>query len=1053
MSDSSSDSDNADLNAIIAECYEAREQGRVIDRAALLAKHPELRAELTEFFADWDQMANFLPDNNPPQSRQQVPGRSEQTHDAGERDSSHGARRGGKIKYFGEYEILDEVGSGGMGVVYKARQAKLRKIVAVKMIRTGELARPREVQRFQAEARAAAKLDHPGIVSVHEVGVHEGHYYYTMDFVGGGSLSQLHRDEPIAAQRSAELVKQLAEAMFYAHSQGIVHRDLKPANILLTTTGVPRITDFGLAKRLWNDEDSAEASMTETGQVLGTAGYMSPEQAAGQTRMVGPAADIYALGAILYAMLTTRAPFIGESAEATIRQVIHNEPIAPHVLNGSIPRDLETICLKCLAKEPHKRYGTAQLLAEDLQRFLEGRPVLARPVSRPARAWRWCRRNPVIAALATSVVILLIVGSAISTTLAIIASNNAELAIQQTDIVTKKSKELESTIRDLDTARKEAEQNEKVAREQSQLALKSLESVIFDIQRSLENAPGTGELRRSLLQTALAQLRKVSESFVTRPAIDRSTVAALHDLGDVFLKIGASPEIGGDGPSAEATKVYQRALDISQQLAVKSPKDATAQRELARSYGKLGDARVQSGQVAEAIKLYQQGFTIANDLANQAGPGVSQALGDLAAWHARLGDLQLREGQVRKALDSYQQGAIVSERWAEAYPNDPEAQRTMADWYARVGDGQLQAGEMDDAIKSYQKSTASSRKFLAENPHDYLTQLGLSSVYPRLTHVLLETGDVAGAMESSRQGLDICLSLEKSDPKNVMIRRDLARAHVIRANAQLKAKEVNAALESYNTGLKVIKELAESDPTDADAQRGLSITYERLGDAYIASNQLPGAIGTFQSALTITKKLAESNPSDTQAQLDQFTSHYRIASAYQQQKQFEQAIESYRSGIQILLDLQKIDRLPAGLEHWIGQAQAWVEQCEMAPIAMGDWEALFKQPPNKLLYLLDLRAQLLAPEGRTEEALQAVTKLRALGTTNADHLYNSACVYCACARAAKSPAEREKFLNDAVAVLKEAIAAGYANFEHMASDRDLAAIQDLPAFKELLPSQ
>jgi tRNA A-37 threonylcarbamoyl transferase component Bud32/WD40 repeat protein len=386
------------LDALIAEYYEAAERGQPPDRAEFLRLHPDFANELREFFADVGQIEQVAPPLRPA------------LEDTKQYDSSRNSSLspGGLVRYIGDYEILEQIGSGGMGVVYKARQAKLKKIVALKMIKMGQLASEQEVRRFQAEARAAANLDHPGIVAVHEVGVHHGHHYDAMDYVAGDSLSKLHRDEPVASRRAAELVKQLAEAMHYAHCQGIVHRDLKPANVLLTTTGVPRITDFGLAKRLWTDDDSAAVSMTESGQIIGTAGYMSPEQAAGKTRVVGPPADIYALGAILYALLTSRAPFVGESQSDTILQVIHKEPVSPRTLNPSTPRDLETICLKCLEKEPHKRYGTAQLLADDLQRFLDNRPVLARPLSRPARAWRWCRRNPWAA---TALALLVILGA------------------------------------------------------------------------------------------------------------------------------------------------------------------------------------------------------------------------------------------------------------------------------------------------------------------------------------------------------------------------------------------------------------------------------------------------------------------------------------------------------------------------------------------------------------------------------------------------------------------------------------------------------------------
>lgn len=401
MSDSSERSQHEQqLDAIIAEYYQAAEQGQPLDQAEVLSCHPDFSAELREFFADVKEIEWAAPPLRPAME--------DTKPDDSSRSSS--LSPGVQVRYVGDYEILEELGSGGMGVVYKARQAKLKKIVALKMIKMGQLASEQEVRRFQAEARAAANLDHPGIVAVHEVGVHHNHHYYAMDYVAGDSLSKLHRDEPVAARRAAELIKQMAEAMHYAHGQGIVHRDLKPANVLLTAGGVPRITDFGLAKRHWSDDDSAGVSMTEPGQILGTAGYMSPEQAAGKTRLVGPSADIYALGAVLYALLTSRAPFVGESQADTILQVIQREPVSPRILNPSIARDLETICLKCLEKESHKRYGTAQLLADDLSRFLDGRPVIARPISHAARGWRWCRRNPALATLGLVLVIASTIG-------------------------------------------------------------------------------------------------------------------------------------------------------------------------------------------------------------------------------------------------------------------------------------------------------------------------------------------------------------------------------------------------------------------------------------------------------------------------------------------------------------------------------------------------------------------------------------------------------------------------------------------------------------------
>ncbi len=414
------------LDAIINRYYEAVEQGDPPDQTAFIAQHPEFAAELRDFFADLGNFHGALPSaNKHSNSDDTLPMRP-----MGDDRLSHGA----VVRYFGEYEILEQLGVGGMGVVYKAWQTKVKRIVALKMIRAGELATAEDVQRFENDARCAANLTHPGIVAVHEVGLHDGKHFFTMDYVDGGSLAQLHRDEPVPARRAADLLRQLAEAVHYAHGKGIIHRDLKPANIVMTNDGIPRITDFGLAKRIRSDEESIEPSLTQTGQILGTAGYMPPEQASGKMKdVVGPLADIYSLGAVLYALLTSRAPFVGESTSDTLLQVLQKEPISPRLLNPSVPRDLETICLKCLNKEPGKRYGTAQLVADDLTLFQKGCPINARPAGRVERTWRWCRRNRWIAGLAAGVAASLLIGTIVSSTLAIIAYRNKNEADQRGD--------------------------------------------------------------------------------------------------------------------------------------------------------------------------------------------------------------------------------------------------------------------------------------------------------------------------------------------------------------------------------------------------------------------------------------------------------------------------------------------------------------------------------------------------------------------------------------------------------------------------------------------
>lgn len=316
---------------------------------------------------------------------------------------------------FADYELLDEIARGGMGVVYKARHVRLNRIVALKMILTGELATSAEVMRFRTEAEAAAALQHPHIVPIYEVGSHHGHHFFTMQLIEGGSLKEHAARLRGHPRDAARLMAQVADAVQYAHSKAILHRDLKPANILLGGTGSaaarstfePFVTDFGLAKRLEDDH-----AQTRSDALLGTPAYMAPEQAAGGSRRVGTAADVYALGAILYELLAGRPPFAADSVLALLQRVQTADPTPPHHLVPTVPRDLETICLKCLQKEPHQRYPSAAALADDLRRFLDGKPVSARPVGATERLTKWVRRHPTIAAL-TALLLLVAVTSAV----------------------------------------------------------------------------------------------------------------------------------------------------------------------------------------------------------------------------------------------------------------------------------------------------------------------------------------------------------------------------------------------------------------------------------------------------------------------------------------------------------------------------------------------------------------------------------------------------------------------------------------------------------------
>jgi serine/threonine-protein kinase len=433
------------LDAILGEYLSAAAAGRGPDRQELIAGHPELAGELAAFFADYDRLQRLANPLQPvAQAARAADPSTEPATEPTDADAPDAAPTGGgptptlaangpvddrtadfdegavpadgdeaelprgtQVRYFGDYELRRVLGRGGMGVVYQAKQLSLNRPVALKMIRAGLWAGDDEVRRFRNEAEAVANLDHPRIVTIHEVGQFEGRHYFSMRLVEGPSLEKVLERYAADPRKAAHLVAEVARAVHHAHQRGILHRDLKPSNILLDGEGRPHVTDFGLARRLEGD-----GSLSASGSIVGTPQYMSPEQASGSRRAITTATDVYGLGAILYAMLTGRAPFQADSVLETLEQVRDRAPEPPSQLNRRVGRDLETICLKCLEKDPRRRYDSAAALAADLERYLAGEPILARRTGLAERAAKWARRRPAIAALLGLVAVVAALGVA-----------------------------------------------------------------------------------------------------------------------------------------------------------------------------------------------------------------------------------------------------------------------------------------------------------------------------------------------------------------------------------------------------------------------------------------------------------------------------------------------------------------------------------------------------------------------------------------------------------------------------------------------------------------
>lgn len=400
------------------------------------------------------------------------------------------------------YELITQLGRGGMGVVYLVRNIESKRIEALKMVLAWSDQPTEQRKRFRQETEAVARLQHPNIVQLYTCGTHAELPYYTMEYCPGGSLASMIAVSQLPFSNAAKLVEQLAQGMHYAHSRNIVHRDLKPGNILLDEHGIPKIADFGLAKLT----DSFNSALTASDAAVGTPDYMSPEQASGHSRSVGPPADIWALGAILYRLLTGRPPFVGSNPLIVLSQVVTAEPPAPRTLNRSIPRDLETICLKCLQKDPAKRYSSAEALSADLRAFQEGRTIQARPVGLVRRVWRWCKRNPVLAILSGSIALLLPVATVVALSLAVWALEEAKRADHQTNLT------LESKWKTIEAA-ETAIHAEQAAREQSRLL-------------QLERAELQRHLKRSERLYYASQLSLAQQYWVDGRAIEARQVLA-----------------------------------------------------------------------------------------------------------------------------------------------------------------------------------------------------------------------------------------------------------------------------------------------------------------------------------------------------------------------------------------------------------------------------------------------------------------------------------------------------------------------------------------------
>jgi tetratricopeptide (TPR) repeat protein/predicted Ser/Thr protein kinase len=818
------------------------------------------------------------------------------------------------VRYFGDYEIQKELGRGGMGVVYKARQVSLNRPVALKLIKAGVLAGDAELQRFQNEAEAVALLDHPGIVPVYEIGEHDGQRYFSMKLVEGGDLADQIASFQADPRAAANLLAETAEAVHHAHMRGILHRDLKPANILIDAEGHPHVTDFGLAKRVEGDVE-----MTASGAILGTPAYMSPEQAYGRRGSITTATDVYGLGAILYALLTGKAPFGGDSVIETLDAVRNRPPEPPRKLNVHAPHDLETICLKCLEKDPGRRYGSAHALADDLHHWLESRPITARRVGATERAWLWCKRKPAVAALAAA------------TLMAVVAGTTGIIAVQAMANVN-----LQSANTRLDQQRTRAEVREQQAID----AVKKFRDAVAD-NPELKDSPSLESLRKTLLKEPLAFFRSLRASLQadrdTRPESLARLAKAMHDYAHLTDEIGDTQDglrsleesvaiweklvannplvaeyqsglalvhhsrgnmLGATGQPDAARHALEASLAIFQTLASAHPSIAEYQRVLATSQYSLGKLLMATGQTHAARKAFETALAIRQTLAD-AHPSVNQFQSDLSASHCDLGYLLIDNGQTDAARKAFETMLAICQKLADAHPSNTAYQNNLVISQDNLALLLRDAGQIDAARKIHEATLLIRQKLADAHPSVTIYQRALAGNHERLVTVLTAAGQTDAARKASEAALAIRQKLADAHPSVTQIQSELAVNHENLGLLLSDTGHPDAALKAFEAALAIRQKLADAHPSISEFQSALAGSHGNLGVLLSTAGQTDAARKAFEATLAIFQKLADAHASVTNYQRDLAGTHDNLGNLLGATGQPDAARKAYEAALAI----------------------------------------------------------------------------------------------------------------------------------------------------------
>ena len=868
-------------------------------------------------------------------------------------------------------------------------------------------------RRFRNEAEAVALLDHPGIVPVYEVGAHDSQHYFSMKLVPGGSLVPLltrYRDDPRAAARLAALA---AEAVAHAHARGILHRDLKPANILIDDQGRPHLTDFGLAKKV-----EADVELTQSGAILGTPAYMSPEQASGRRGAVTTASDVYGLGAVLYSLLTGRAPFGGDSVVETIDAVRHRPPEPPRQLNAALPRDLETICLRCLEKDPRRRYPTAQALAEDLRAWLDSRPIAARRVGPAERAWLWCRRRPAVAALSAAVALAVVGGAA--ATIAVQYAANRRLDAKNFEL-DRANAGLRIAIGQKDQANAALAQANIRVQARFDLAREAIRSLKQGVEEEETLKEGRlRPLRDKLLGSARRFYDRLGELLRGQPDAGSKAVLAesYAELGELIDRIGQKPE---------AREAYRKAVAIRRELETEGT-GPSARVELARALNALGWEASQLDDHAGAIAAFEEARSLAEPLATGAGATI-EARRALGLAYFRAGQALAATGAEGRALAAYRRAREVREPLAREAAAAPDDRFAFADTIVGIGDLLESTGDLAGALTEQRKAQELLRDLAAEHPAVPEYRRDLAASHNRVGIVLYLTGDLAGALAEDCKDLELMRALAAEHPAVPEYRFDLAVCHKQVGSLLHLTGNLAGALAEYRKGQELVRALAAEYPAVPEYRLDLAVSHLLIGGPLTTAGRPAEGLPELESARSLLEDLARSGPN---------VPEYR-----------DRLAATLNAAGNALRDLGRPGDARDRHARALALAEGLTSAYPSVPVYRG-------RLADSLRRLAQLKLDAGDAVGASADASRSVRLFEGLPASGTWHWFNLACARATLAAVAArdgsvpSAAELPGLTDRAIDALRRAAATGYRDLAAYRYEPALAHLRDRDDFRVLL---